>query len=607
MPKLSEKLAQGIVIFDGAMGTEIYRKNVFVNTCFESLNLTGKAMIQAIYKAYNDAKVDVITTNTFGANRAKLSRFGLAESLETINLSGVQLAREVANENILIAGSIGPIGELAQIENPEKVREENVTEQALILSKSADFLIFESVGSLADLNAVLLSMQNEKLKTTDYVVSMALDRNGESILGEEMSLFLTRIHEANHTPTALGLNCGEGPEGTLNALELMVKQTPLPIIVQPNAGVPKKVDDRMIYMSSPEYLATYGLRYINLGARGVGGCCGNGPEHILELQRTIRPLSRMNTSDRIQVVSEGVQPKTAIPLEKRSKLAAKLSRGEFVWTTELTPPRGFDLTAVVEKAKICKAAGIDAMNIPDGPRASSRLSPIVTAIEIQQKADIEVVLHCCCRDKNLIGMQADLLGCAAVNINNILFITGDPPKLGDYPFSSAVFDVDSIGMVKIQNRLNHAIDIGGKSLDFPTGAFISVGTDPNALDLEREIRRLHEKIDAGAELIITQPVFEPESLLRFLDKAKINVPIIAGIWPLASFRNAEFMKNEVPGVVVPDSVMKRMASVSDKEAQRQMGIEIAKESIRAIQQHIQGVQVSAPFGNVDTALAVTRI
>ena len=261
----------------------------------------------------------------------------------------------------------------------------------------------------------------------------------------------------------------------------------------------------------------------------------------------------------------------------------------------------------IEKAKQCAAAGIDAINIPDGPRASSRLSPIITSLRIQNEAGIEAVLHFCCRDRNLIGMQSDLLGCAAADVKNLLFVTGDPPKLGLYPNASAVFDADSIGMVEVQRRLNCGVDLGGNSIGVPTKALIGVGADPNAIDLERELRRTREKVEAGAEFIITQPVFAVKPLLDFIESIKdLNIPVIAGIWPLASFRNAEFMKNEVPGVVVPDEIMHRMEQAETKEEQRETGIQIAKESIEKIRSKIQGVQVSAPFGNVKTAIEVIQ-
>lgn len=602
---LTEKFKE-IVIFDGAMGTEIYKHHFFVNTCFDALNLSAPDVIRSIHGAYADAGADVMTTNTFGANRARLSGFGLAESLEAINRAGVELARECAGTEKLVAGSVGPVFDLVQKDDdPFAHCVELLKEQALILADAGvDFILFETFATLTGVKAALKAAES---LNTPYMLSITVDRNGDSAKGEPLDLMLKAVHEAKVQPVALGLNCGEGPEGMLSALERMITMTQLPIVVQPNAGLPKQVDGRLIYMTSPEYFATYAIRYTNLGAKGIGGCCGTTPEHIREIANTVRPLKHSEQTGSIYAVTEtNIAEKEPIPLAERSALGAKLVKGEWVQSVEITPPRGFDLTSTIQKAIQCKEAGIDIINLPDGPRASSRLSPIITALEIKRQAGIEPMLHCCCRDKNLIGMQADLLGCAAVGINNILFITGDPPKLGDYPFATAVFDVDAIGIVKIQNRLNHGIDLGGKPMDQVTSTLIAVGTDPNALDLEREIRRLHEKIEGGAEFVITQPVFDPDALKRFLEKANINVPVMAGVWPLASLRNAEFMKNEVPGVVVPDSIMERMARGESKEEQRAAGIEIARETLAAIRGIVQGVQVSAPFGNVDTALSVVK-
>lgn len=605
--KLLKKISSGILIFDGAMGTELYKRHFFVNTSFDQLCLTAPHIIKEIHQSYVDAGAEVLTTNTFGANRARLVKYGLNDQLKKINIAAATLAREVIGPDGLVAGDVAPVSELVMDHEkpmPEAVSILSEQVEALIQG-GVDFILFETFATLFGIDSALEVMQ--KLPPFPYLLSMTLDRNAETVKGEPFALILEHIHKHANQPVALGINCGEGPEGMLSALEKMLPMTHFPIIVQPNAGMPKKVDGRLIYMASPEYFATYGIRYANLGAAGVGGCCGTTPEHILELARAVKPLTRSYVQGHLTAtVTENIKEFEPIPMQEKSKLGAKLAKGEWVTSIEMTPPRGFDLTSTIQKAIQCKDAGIDALNLPDGPRASSRLSPIVTAIEIQEKAGIEPVLHVCCRDKNLIGMQTDLLGCAAKKINNILFITGDPPKLGDYPFASAVFDVDSIGMVKIQNRLNRGIDIGGKSIEAPMSTLIGVGTDPNALDLPREIRRLKEKIESGAEFIITQPVFDPDALMKFLDMAQPTIPVIAGIWPLASLRNAEFMKNEVPGVVVPDFVIEQMAQAQTKDEQRMTGIAIARDAIARIRHCVQGVQVSAPFGNVDTAIMVIK-
>ncbi|MCI0514991.1 bifunctional homocysteine S-methyltransferase/methylenetetrahydrofolate reductase [candidate division KSB1 bacterium] len=605
MHKLEEKLRQQVLIFDGAVGTEIYKRNFFVNTSYEGLCLSAPDVIRDIHRQYFEAGAEVITTNSFGANRNLLARFGLGDQVRAINMAAVNLARAAGDDQTLIAGSIGPVGEVPHTDdlNEEQIIEILGEQIDALADAGVDFILFETLPFRIDVARVYHAINAHS--TLPYILSLKVDRNGESPKGEFFTTLLQPLQAPGRKPSALGLNCGDGAESLLSALEKLRPLVSYPLIVQPNAGLPKTVDGRMLYMTSPEYFTTYARRYVQLGARGVGGCCGTGPEHIQDLARSIRPLAVSEYSPKIfvQVEEARLQPET--PRSEKSDFGAKLTRGEWVTSVEIVPPRGYDLQATIEKAHQCKIAGIDAINIPDGPRASSRISPIITAQQILEKARIEPILHFCCRDKNLIGIQADLLGCAAIGIQNILFITGDPPKLGDYPFASAVFDVDSIGAVQIQKRLNGAVDLGGKAIQPATRTLIGVGADPNALDLKRELRRTFEKAAAGAEFIITQPVFDVCPLLSFLDKIQsLNIPVIAGIWPLVSYRNAEFMKNEVPGVIVPDTVMQRMAGAKTKEAQREIGIQIARESIAQIRTRVAGVQVSAPFGLVATAIAV---
>jgi homocysteine S-methyltransferase len=606
--RLKEALAKRIVIFDGAMGTEIYRRNVFVNISFDSLCLTAPEIVSAIHRAYREAGAEVLTTNSFGANANVLGKYGLESKVREVNAAAVRLARECGGPEALVAGSVGPLGEVPyERGQDEEPRVAVVLDHARALAEAgADFLLMETLATEEDLRRALAAAG--RLPGVPYAVSLSLDREGESGRGEPLARLLQAVSEAPRQPTAIGINCGEGPEASLNALEKLVGYTTLPIFVRPNAGTPRHMDGRTLYMASPEYLTTYALRYVALGARGVGGCCGTGPDHIRDLARSVRPVAASQAGGRVEPMlrAKAETPlKEPVPLAGRSRFGAKLARGEWVTSVEIVPPRGYALDPILEKSAQCKAAGVDAINIPDGPRASSRLSPLITAHKIEEIVGIEAVLHICCRDRNIIGMQAELLGCAAVNVRNLLFITGDPPKLGDYPYASAVFDADSIGMVKIQARMNRGVDLGGKPFDPPTQAVIGVGADPNALDMARELRRTREKVEAGAEFIITQPVFDPAALLRFLDAiGDLGIPVVAGIWPLASYRNAEFMRNEVPGVTVPDAILERMARAKSKEDQTREGIAIARESVAAVRSRIRGVQVSAPFGNVATALAV---
>ncbi|WP_347243784.1 bifunctional homocysteine S-methyltransferase/methylenetetrahydrofolate reductase [Thermogutta sp.] len=599
-----EYLAQGVVVFDGAMGTEIYRHHVFTNRCFDELNLSDPKLIRKIHQSYCEAGAEVLTTNTFGANRETLAKYGLAEQVRAINRAGAQIAREVADaadRPVYVAGSIGPLPTLPQ--NEEALWQMIWEQVDALLEGGVDFIIFETQPSRQALELCAAAMRERP--GVPFILSAAVYEDGETASGETVQRLFAPLPKGYPEPLAWGLNCGSGPHGLLGAVEQAVRILRKPLVVQPNAGIPKEIEHRRIYLCSPEYLAEYAKRFVNLGAAGVGGCCGTTPDHIRAICDAVKPLVRARIKPVLLAAAETVELKTPVPLAERSRFAWRLVHKQWVTSVELVPPRGYDLRDIIEKSKMLHRHGVDAVNIPDGPRASSRISPLITADRIQREAMIEVILHFCCRDRNLIGMQADLLACAACDIRNILFITGDPPKLGNYPHATGVFDTDSIGMVGVQKRLNQGVDLGGQPIDPPTAAVIGVGLDPTAIDQNRELDRFRRKVEAGAEFAITQPVFDPDALLRFLDKVQHHgIPIIAGIWPLASLRNATFLKNEVPGVVIPDWVMEKMASVTSREDQLKMGIEIAQQAIERIRDRVAGVQVSAPFGKIQVALEV---
>lgn len=598
-----DALARNVLVFDGAMGTEIYRHHIFTNRCFDELCLSDPKLIRQIHTDYRDAGADVLTSNTFGANRASLGKFGLAEKLSEILRAGARLARETADaadRPIYVAGSIGPMPALP----PQKTTtEEMIFEQAeSLIVGGADFILFETQPNREALERAAAAMR--RLPGVPFVLSFVITSTGETASGESVERMLAPLPAGLPPPIAWGMNCGVGPDGLLEVVEQAVRLTSLPLIVQPNAGMPKEVENRRIYLCSPEYLAEYAKRYVTLGASAVGGCCGTTPEHIRAVATAVKPLCRANVLPEA-VSLAGVEPKTPIPLADKSQLGGRLATGQWVATVELLPPRGYDVQSTIAKAAKLRERGVHAINIPDGPRASARLSSLVAAEWVLREAHIEPILHFCCRDRNLIGMQADLLACATCGVRNILFVTGDPPKLGDYPYATGVFDADSIEMAGVQRRLNCGIDLGGQAIDRPTEAVIGVGLDPTALDWQRELDRFRQKVEAGAEFAITQPVFDPDALLRVLDEVqRYDVPILAGIWPLVSYRNASFMRNEVPGVVVPDAVMERMASVESREDQLVVGVQIARESVDRVRNRVAGVQVSAPFGNIDAACAV---
>jgi methionine synthase / methylenetetrahydrofolate reductase(NADPH) len=603
---LTESFSRGVLVFDGAMGTEIYRHHVFTNRSFDELCLADPRLIEKIHREYAEAGADVLTTNTFGANRVALDKYGLADSVREINRAGARIARDVAESagrEVLVAGSIGPLPQQPQY---EALLDEMIVEQAASLVEGgADFILFETQPGRAAAERCAAAMS--KLADVPFVLSLVVMNQCESAAGESLARLLAPLTPHAREPAAWGLNCGLGPDGLLSAVEQAVRLTALPLVVQPNAGIPKEVENRRIYFCSPEYLTSYAKRYVGLGAAAVGGCCGTTPEHIREVARAIKPLARTAGKPVILQPAEAPEKEPRAFAEK-SRLAARLAARQWVTTVELLPPRGYDLANTVAKSRILCERGVTAINIPDGPRASSRLGSLITAYRIQEDAGIEAILHFCCRDRNLIGMQADLLACAACQVQNILFVTGDPPKLGNYPHATGVFDTDSIGMAAVQRRLNCGLDLGGQPIDPQTYAVIGVGLDPTALDRRREVERFRQKVEAGAEFAITQPVFDPDALLRMLDEVEqFGVPVIAGIWPLISFRNASFMRNEVPGVVVPDAVMERMAAAEGREAQLAVGIEIARESVARVRDRVAGIQVSSPLGKIETALAVIEL
>ena len=610
---LADALHQQILVFDGPMGTELYRHHIFTNRCFEELNLTEPQLIERVLTDYRNAGADVLTTNTFGANRPNLEKYGLAEKLADINRAGAEIARKVAGDALFVAGSIGPLKRTALhgAENTEELERLILEQVDALWEGNVDFIIFETQPSRRAMEVCAQAMQQRPQIPFVLSCAVSLSHGGLHAVTSESGESIARLFapfDVDVKPSALGLNCGSGPEGLLVAVEEAVKIVNLPLIVQPNAGTPKKFEERHLYFCSPEYAATYSMKFAHLGAAGIGGCCGMTPDHIREIAQMVKPLAKAHSA---KIILKDAQPEVAeqpeVTLTERSRLGWKLAHRSWITTVELVPPRGYDLTDIIEKSrKLCRN-GVDAINLPDGPRASSRIAPLVVAQRILNEAHIEPILHFCCRDRNLIGMQADLLGCAASGIHNLLFVTGDPPKLGMYPDATGVFDTDSMGMVSVQRRLNRGIDLGGQAVQPATKAVIGVGLDPTALDRNRELDRFRMKVEAGAEFAITQPVFDPGALMTFLDEiGELPIPVMAGIWPLASYRNAEFMANEVPGVVVQDSTMQRMAATAhlSKEEQLSVGVEIAREMIAHVRHRVNGIQISAPFGRIDIVLAV---
>lgn len=611
--KFLHRLETDIVIFDGGMGTSIYSKGVYFNDCFDNLNLSDPGLILDIHKEYIEAGSEAIETNTFGANRIMLGEFNLGDQAYKINYEGAKIAREAGGESIFVAGSVGPLGIKIEPWGETSVDEaKDIFKEQIegLYEGGVDCFILETFSDLNEIHQAIRACK--EVCDLPIIAQMSIDQDGASLYGTPPAVYTKRLDEWG--ADVIGLNCSVGPARMLDTIEIMSKLTNKKLAAQPNAGMPRNVKGRNFYLCSPEYISRYAKHFIQIGVRIIGGCCGTTPEMIRSIASLVRAFSPSRWSGpglskpSMEVIeSVEVQP---IPLAEKSNFGHKLAKKEFVSSVELNPPKGWDLKRTLVRARTLHEAGVDAINIPDGPRASARMSPMAMAVRLEQEVGIETILHYCCRDRNLLGMQSDLLGAAGLGLKNILLITGDPPKLGDYPHATAVYDVDSIGLTNLVYRLNHGLDLGGNKIGGPTSYLIGVGANPGAPDLDFEIHRFKWKVDAGAEYCITQPVFDVNLLENFLDrleKEKVHIPVVAGIWPLASLRNAEFLKYEVPGVVVPDKVMQRMDEAEKKGNAGEEGVLIAQEALNKMRSLIEGVQVSAPFGKVKIALKVISV
>ncbi|MEN6561095.1 MAG: bifunctional homocysteine S-methyltransferase/methylenetetrahydrofolate reductase [Acidobacteriota bacterium] len=605
-----DALAERILLGDGGMGTMLYNKGIYLNACFDELNLSNPGLVREIHREYVRSGADIIETNTFGANRVKLKKHGLDDKVQEINRAGARIAREEAGPGVFLAGSMGPLGAKVEPWGRLAVREAEgaFAEQALSLREGGvDLFILETFLDLGEIKLAARSVR-EACPDVPIVAEMAVAEDGAGLYGATPDAF-TREMEALGVQ-AVGINCGAGPALMLPCLELLARATSLPLAVMPNAGIPRKVEGRNLYLCSPDYMAEYARRFIKAGARIIGGCCGTTPAHIRAMRAAIRALPAPARERLAFARPAETAGAPGIPVRERSPLGRKLADGVFVTSVEVVPPRGFDPSAAVEAARKLEKHGIDGINIPDGPRASARMSPMALASILTASTGLDIILHYTCRDRNLLGIQSDFLGLQANGIRNVLVVTGDPPKLGDYPEATAVFDVDSIGLAGFVAGLNRGIDIGGKKMAGQTSFLVGVGVNPGAVDLDNEVKRFERKVEAGAEFAVTQPVFDIRLLERFLERVRsCRVPVLAGLWPLWSLRNAEFLDNEVPGMAVPPDVMERMRRAQDRspESARREGVEIARETLARIKGLVQGVQISPPLGNYDAVFDVLGI
>ncbi len=603
---LLARLKQSPVLCDGATGTLLYAKGIFINRCYDELNVSQPDLIRDLHHEYLQAGAEIIETNTFGGNSFRLARHSMENRVREINLAGVGLAKETAKSfDVWVAGSVGPLG--VRIEplgktSFEEARTAFREQIAALVEGGVDLLMLETFGYVEELHQAVLAARDVNPKIP-LVAHVTIDEDGNCLDGSTPESFTPRIESWG--VDVIGCNCSVGPVAMLDVIERVRALTSLPLAAQPNAGMPRSVEGRNIYLCSPEYMASYARKFVAAGVRLVGGCCGTTPEHIRVMKSALRLGEAKAKANPSKAKSEAeVKAAPSVPLQKRSNLGAKIAAREFVTMVEIVPPKGTDIRKEIEGARFLKSVGVDAINIPDSPRASARMSNQALSLLVQQEVGIEAILHYTCRDRNVLSMQSDLLGAAALGIHNLICITGDPPKMGNYPDATAVFDVDAIGLVNIVHNLNRGLDIGANPLGTGTSFVIGVGANPGLPNIDEEIKRFEYKVEAGAECAVTQPVFDLKLLEAFLRRIEhCKIPIIAGIWPLVSVRNAEFMKNELR-VSVPDSILERMARAKTPEAAREEGVAIAREMLIAVRGMVQGAQISAPLGRYSSAADV---
>ena len=609
-----EALKQGVLVVDGAMGTQLYERGVLYNVCFEDLNLSRPELVKKIHDDYVRAGAQVVATNTFGANALRLEKHGLASKVGEINAAAVKIAREAAGEKAYVAGNVGPSGWFMgdpSIADAERVKAAIREQCESLVAAGVDVLAVETMRQTSEIKIALAAAREAANGKIPVIASASVDESGRMSDGTSARDLAAILRDLG--ADVVGINCSDGPMTVLDAAEAMLA-CGLPVYAVPNAGLPRRVDERLVYVSTPEYFGVYARRMFKLGVKMVGGCCGTTTEHIKRIAAAARMAGSSQSDDleahTIEITSRSDAPRPTatlppVPFAQKSKLAQKLADKKFVVSVEVNPPVGLDPTKAIVAAKMLKEGGVDVVNIADGARAQARMVNLAMATRVQREVGMETILHVCGRDRNLLGTLAHLLGANDLGVNNLVIITGDPPKMGDFPDASAVYDLDSIGILKLAHKLNHGVDPGGKPLGGTTRFLLATGAEPAALNYERELKRLEEKKAAGAELVMTQPVYDPRVLEKFLDDiAHLGLPVLVGLLPLASFRNAEFLHNEVPGMSVPEPVRERMRKAGTGPAARAEGVAIAREMLAAIRSRVAGAYIMPPLERYELALEV---
>ena len=611
MPKgfpFREALLKGPLVFDGAMGTLLYDRGVYFDRSFEELCLTQPALICEVHKAYIDIGVDVIQTNSYGANAIVLKKHNLEDKTKTICKASVQLAKKAAGDKAYVVGSIGPTQLLPKdlIHSLTRKKVFNAFREAItaLVEEGVDGLVFETFRYLGELEIAIEAAYGVEVP---LIAQASFDQNQQTGDGASVLEFADRVSAMG--VDAIGANCILGPEQIHLLLEELLRKNK-PVVVQPNVGFPKNVEGRSIYQASPETFGVCAKRAFKLGVVGYGGCCGTNPDYIRRVVASARMFGRREqTKEKPLVSAIEIQKNQKTPEEKeaRSLLAKKLSRHQWIVSIEILPPIGTSIDKSIEQLKLIEKSKIAFVNVPDGPRATVRMSNLAFCKLVREHTLLEPLLHVCGRDKNLLALQGNFLGAQALGIKNMVVVTGDPPKIGDYPHATAVFDLDSVGMLSMANGLNAGMDLAGKPTGSSTDLVLLTGAEPHAACLEKEIERLFEKKEAGAEAVMTQPVYNPKVFEKFLKASeRLKLPIIMGVLPLGSAKNAWFLHQNVPGMQVPEDVLKRMSDAESKIQAQETGVQIAVEAIGAVRNEIQGVYLMPSLGRVQGCLEVVQ-
>jgi methionine synthase / methylenetetrahydrofolate reductase (NADH) len=603
-PTFLDALDSRVLVCDGAMGTMLYAKGVFINRSFDALNLLKPDLVLEVHREYVRAGADLIETNTFGANRVKLNAFGLAEKLRDVNLAGARLARQAARDQAFVAGAIGPLGIRIEPWGRMGVDEAQACfreQAAALVEGGVDLFILETFRDVNEIGAAIDAVRS--VSDLPVVAQMTTEEDGNSLDGTPPEEFVPVLDRRG--VAVIGVNCSVGPAPMLETIERMAGATARRLSAQPNAGRPRDIEGRNIYLSSPEYMASYAKRFVQRGVRLVGGCCGTTPDHIRQIRIAVDSLAPSAARVAVPQGQAGpVAPEPPpVPWAAKSRLARALAEGRRVVTVELDPPKGHQADAALGDARLLAAHGVDAVTISDGLKGGARMSALSLAALVQQEAGVETILQYSCRDRYLLGMQSDLLGAHAIGVRNVVLFTGDPRKRGDYSDATLVFDVDSIGLTNAVARLNHGRDVGGQPIGQPTAFHIGVVANPTAPRLDEEIRRFEYKVEAGAEFAVTQPIYDLAALDVFLTHtAHLRVPFIASVRPFESLLHAEYLANEVPNLRVPEALLERMRRAEAEQRASEEGVTIAIELASAVGRRVQGLQLGGPTRSVDAVL-----